>query len=138
MSNSVTPWTAPHQDSLSFTTFWSLFKFMPIELVLPPNHFILCTLFSSCLQSFPASGSFPMNRLFHQVAKVVELQLQHQSFQRIFRFDFLAVQRETVTDFIFFGCYWGTHNSTLQRGELALEHCHPQEFPSQIISMPLK
>ena len=30
---------------------------------------------SSCLQSFPASGSFPMSQLFHQVAKVLELQL---------------------------------------------------------------
>ena len=55
--------------------------------------------FSSCLQSFPASGSFPMSRLFtslHQVAKVLELQLQHLSFQWIFRidwFDLLAVQR---------------------------------------------
>ena len=39
--------------------------------------------FSSCLQSFPASGSFPVS----QVAKVLEL--QHQSFQWIFRVDFL-------------------------------------------------
>ena len=37
--------------------------------------------FSSCLQSFPASGSFPMSQLSHQVAKVLEFQLQHQSFQ---------------------------------------------------------
>ena len=44
--------------------------------------------FSSCLQSFPASGSFPMSSL-HQVAKVLELLLQHQSFQWIFRIDFL-------------------------------------------------
>ena len=45
--------------------------------------------FSSRLQSFPASGSFPMSRFFHQVAKVLEFQLQHQSFQWIFRADFL-------------------------------------------------
>ena len=45
--------------------------------------------FFSCLQSFPASGSFPMSQLSHQVAKVLELQLQHQSFQWIFRIDFL-------------------------------------------------
>ena len=45
--------------------------------------------FSSCLQSFPASGSFPMNQFFHLVAKVLEFQLQHQSFQWIFRSDFL-------------------------------------------------
>ena len=41
--------------------------------------------FSSCPQSFPASGSFPMSRLFASCAKVLELQLQHQSFQWRFR-----------------------------------------------------
>ena len=46
------------------------------------------TSFSVCLQSFWASGSFPMSWLFHQVAKVWELQLQHQFFQWIFRVDF--------------------------------------------------
>ena len=45
--------------------------------------------FSSCLQSFPASGSFPMSQFLHQVAKVLEFQLQHQSFQWIFRTDLL-------------------------------------------------
>ena len=101
---------------------------MSTELVMPSSNFILCTPFSSCLQSFPASN-FPMSRLFASGGQVVELQLQHQSFQRISRFDFLAVQRETVTDFISFGYYWRTHNSTLQREELALEHSLP---PSRI------
>ena len=41
----------------------------------------------SCLQSFPASGSFPMSSL-HQVANVLEFQLQHQSFQWLFWTDF--------------------------------------------------
>ena len=43
--------------------------------------------FSSCLQSFPASGYFPMSRFLHQVAKVLEFQIQHQTFQWIFRTD---------------------------------------------------
>ena len=47
------------------------------------------TPFSSCFQSFPASGSFPMNRSSHQVARVLGFQLQHQSFKWIFRTDFL-------------------------------------------------
>ena len=47
--------------------------------------------FSSHLQSFPASGSFPINQFFASVAKVLELQLQHQSFQWIFRTDFLRI-----------------------------------------------
>ena len=37
---------------------------MPIESVMPSNHLILCLPFSSCLQSFPASGSFPMSWFF--------------------------------------------------------------------------
>ena len=52
---------------------------MAITLVMPSNHPILCRPFSSRLQSFPASGSFPMSQLSHQLAK--GLQLQHQSFQ---------------------------------------------------------
>ena len=43
--------------------------------------------FSSCLQSFPASGSFEMSQLFAWGAKVLELQLQHQSFQWTLRTD---------------------------------------------------
>ena len=45
--------------------------------------------FSSCLQSFPASGSFQMSSSSYRVAKVLEFQLQYQSFQWIFRTDFL-------------------------------------------------
>ena len=42
MSDSVTPWTAAHQASLSVTISQSLPKFMSIESVMPPNHLILC------------------------------------------------------------------------------------------------
>ena len=45
--------------------------------------------FSSCLQSFPASRSFQMSRLFTSGGQVLEFRLQHQSFQWIFRTDFL-------------------------------------------------
>ena len=37
-----TPRTAARQASLSITNSWSLLKFMPIELVMPSNHLILC------------------------------------------------------------------------------------------------
>ena len=57
----VTPWTAACQASLSITSSWSLLKLMHIELVMPSNNLIP---FSSCLQSFPASGSFPMSQIF--------------------------------------------------------------------------
>ena len=61
---SVTPWAAAHQASLSFTVCWSLLRFMSIELVMLSNHLILGHPLLLCLQSFPASGSFPMSRLF--------------------------------------------------------------------------
>ena len=60
----ATPWTAAHQASLSFTIPQSLLKLMSIESMTPYNHLILCLPFSSCPQSFPASGSFPMSQLF--------------------------------------------------------------------------
>ena len=46
------------------TNSQSLPKPMSIESVMPSNHLILWVPFSSCLQSFPASGSFPMSLLF--------------------------------------------------------------------------
>ena len=48
----------------SFTISQSLLKLMSTESAMPSNRLILCYLFSSCLQSFPASGSFPMSWLF--------------------------------------------------------------------------
>ena len=45
--------------------------------------------FSFCLRSFPSSGSFQWVCSLHQGTKVLELQLQHQLFQWIFRVDFL-------------------------------------------------
>ena len=38
----ATPWLAAHQASLSITNSWSLLKLMPIELVMPSSHLILC------------------------------------------------------------------------------------------------
>ena len=38
----VTPWTAAHQASLSFTISQSLLKLMSIEWMVPSNHPILC------------------------------------------------------------------------------------------------
>ena len=41
------------------------------------------------LQSFPASGSFPMSQFFTSGGQSTGFQLQHQFFQWIFRTDFL-------------------------------------------------
>jgi len=64
MSYFVTPWTAAHQASLSITNSQSLLKLISIELVIPSDHLSSVVPFSSCLQSFPASGFFQMTQLF--------------------------------------------------------------------------
>ena len=75
----VTQWTTARQASLSITNSQSLLKLMSIESVLHSNHLIL---FWPLL--LPPS-IFPSIRIFssssHQVDKVLEFQLQHQSFQ---------------------------------------------------------
>ena len=60
----ATSWIAARQASLSITNSQSLLKVMSIKSVMPSNHLILCCPFSSCLQSFPASGSLPMSQRF--------------------------------------------------------------------------
>jgi len=60
----VTPWTTSCQASLCITNSRSLLKLMSIELVMLSNHLILCHPLSSCLQPFPASGSFPKSQFF--------------------------------------------------------------------------
>ena len=60
----VTPWTAAQQASLSFTISQSLLKLMPIAQWCHPTLSSSVIPFLSCLQSFPASGSFPMSQLF--------------------------------------------------------------------------
>ena len=59
-----TSWIAAHQASLSITNSRSLLKLMSIESLMPSNNLILVIPFSSCLQSFPASRSFPMSQFF--------------------------------------------------------------------------
>ena len=54
---SATPWSAPHQASLSFTISRSLLKLMSIE-VLPSNHFILCCPFLLLPSIFPSIRVF--------------------------------------------------------------------------------
>ena len=60
----VTPWTVACQASLSITNSQSLLNLMFIESVIPSKHLIFVVPFSFCLQSVPASGSFPMSQSF--------------------------------------------------------------------------
>ena len=94
----VTPWTAALQASLSFITPRACSNSCAL------NRWCHLTIsssvgsFSSCPQSFPASGSFPMSRLFisggHSFSISISPSNEYSgliSF-RIHWFDFLAVQ----------------------------------------------
>ena len=63
------PWTAARQASLSITNSQSLLKLMSVELVSHPTISPSVGPFSSCLQSFPESGSFLVSCSSHQVTK---------------------------------------------------------------------
>ena len=89
MSESVTLWTAAHQASLFFTISWSCTNSCPSSQWCHPTISSSVIPFSSCLQSFPASGAFPMSQLFTLCGQLLELQLQHQSFQWRFRIGIL-------------------------------------------------
>ena len=84
----ATPWIPVLQASQSIINSQSLPKLMSIEPVMPSNHLILCHPLLHPPSIFPSIRVFS-NESVHQVAKVLELQLHHQSFQWIFRTDFL-------------------------------------------------
>ena len=85
------PWTAAHQASLRFTVSQMLPKFMFIKSVMPSNHLILCHPLLLLPSIFPSMRVFSNELvLCIRLTKVLELQLQHQSFQRIFRVDFIC------------------------------------------------
>ena len=60
----ATPWTAAHQASLSFTISQSCSNSCLLSQWCHPTISSSVTPFSSCPQSFPASGSFPKSQLF--------------------------------------------------------------------------
>ena len=93
----VTPRIAEHQASLSITNAQSFLKLMSMQLVMsssPVIHPLMSThpLSSPSPPAFNPSqhqGPFQWISSSHQVAEVLKLQVQHQSFQWIFRTDFL-------------------------------------------------
>ena len=62
--DSVTPWTAACQASLSITNSQSLLKLMSIESVMPSNHLILCCSLLLLPSIFPSVRVFSMSQLF--------------------------------------------------------------------------
>ena len=64
-SNSVTPWTTALQASLSFTIAQSLLKLMPIELLMPSSHLVLCRPLLLLPSIFPSIRFFSNESVLH-------------------------------------------------------------------------
>ena len=77
----ATPWTAAHQASLSITNSQSLLKLVhQVGDAIRPSHPLLSP--SPLAFDLPQNqGLFQGVSYLHQVAKVLEFQLQHQFFQ---------------------------------------------------------
>ena len=65
------------QPALSFTISWSLLKLMSFELVKPSNHLVLSLPFLLLPSVFPSIRVFSNELTLHQLAKLLELQIQH-------------------------------------------------------------
>ena len=78
LSDPATPWTVAYQAFLSVTNSRSLLKLMYIASVMPSNHLILYHPLPLLPSIFPNISVFSSS--LHQMAKVLEFQLQHQSF----------------------------------------------------------
>ena len=84
----ATPWTAAQQASLSLTVSQSLLKFMSTVLMMTSNLTLLSPS-PPALNLYHHHGLFQWIDFLHQVAKALELQLQHQSFQWIVKVNFI-------------------------------------------------
>ena len=109
VSNSVTPWTAACQVSLSITNSRSLLKLMSIESVMPYNRRILCCplLFLPLI--------FPSIRVFSNESVL------HIRWPKYWSFSFNISPPKEYSGLISFGIDWfdllavqGTHKSLVQ------------------------
>ena len=91
MSDSVTPWTTAHQSSLSITNSWSSLKFMSIKSVTSFNHLMLCRPLLLLPSIFLSIRVFSNESVLPIRWPKYWFQLRHQSFQWIFRTDFLRI-----------------------------------------------
>ena len=85
----ATPWTAAHRLPCPSVSPRVYPNTCPLSWGFHPTISSSVDPFSSCPQPFPVSGSFPKSHFFTSGGQNMELQLQHQSFQWIFRIDFL-------------------------------------------------
>ena len=119
----VTPWTAAHQASLSFTISRSLLKLMSNKLVIPSNHLILCC------PLFLLPSIFPSIRVFTNES---DLQIRWAKYWRL---SFSISPSNEYSGLISFRTDWfyllavqGTLKSLLQHRSLKASILHRSDF----------
>ena len=83
----TTAWTAGHQAFLYFTTSWSLLNSCPLSQWCHPTISTSVAPLPLALNLSQHQGLLQWVGSLTQVSKILELHLQHQSFQWIFRVD---------------------------------------------------
>ena len=113
MSNSLWPHKLQHTKFVSFIVSQSLLKLMSIESVMPSAISSSVVPLSSCLQSFPALGSFPRSQFFTLGGQI------------IWSFSFSISPSNEYSGLISFGIDWfdlfavqGSFKSLLQHDSL--------------------
>ena len=117
----VTPGTAAHLVSLSFMP--SLFKFLPIELVMPSNHLILCLFLLLLPSVFPSIRVFPN-----------ELAL-HMRWQKNWSFSFSIISSNEYSRLISFRIYWFDLLAIQGTLKSLLQHHRFKSISSSVISL---
>ena len=131
-------------DSIDYSTpglpVLYLLKLMSLESVMPSSHLILCHSLLLLPSIFPSIRVFSNECSLYQVAKVLELQLQHQSFQWIFRVDIL------LDWLVWPPCSPRDHKSLLHSSKASVLWCsaffmvqlsHPSMTTGKTIALPL-
>ena len=112
VSDSATPWTAACQAPCASPTSGVYPNSCPLSRLCHPTISSSIVSFSSCLQSFSASGSFPMSQFFTSGGQCIGASASASAFQWIFRTDFLWM------DWLDLLAFQGTLNSLLQHHSL--------------------
>ena len=105
----VSDFATPRQAYLSFTISQSL----SIESMMPLNHLILLPPSPPALSLCQHQGLFQCVCSLHQVAKVLEFQLQHQSFKEYsglisFRMDWFDLESRGISSVTWFFFKFGS------------------------------
>ena len=119
----VTPWTAAHQASLSFTITWSLLRLMSIESMMPSNHLILC----HSLLLLPSV--FPSIRVFSNVLAL------HTRWPKCWSFSFSISPSNEYSGLISFRIDWFDLLAVQETLKSLLQHHNSKASNSLVFSL---